>query len=800
MSFYDKILDKVKHIKFIKQERGAIFVLTALLLPIMFGCLGIAYDVGTLYMHKARLQNMADAAALAGGRAYLQSQSKTEGAPDSVDGTMDYRSKEITNCAYKTGRSMTVKYEYGTQSSINRGNTTKHKDADDAADAYIYANIVNLGSTVYADKYSHFALNYGSADSQIFYRIGLYETVPLRFLPVITDKNSETVRAGAIAFVQPKSTTGGSITINPTSSFSIFDNLFTYSEVFHTHHTSDNDTQAVITTFDGDMVYTHENNAESRFFDYDGDYNKVSHLYRSSGTISNTQINDAVINTFFDTTVYVQVFREKLNSPHLVYNEKNLPTGIQSIKTSDINNPDSFLYNQTGPLVIDGHTVKYRSNDSNFLYLQDDEDYYPIDKATNTYITVQEGNTSYNICYRVLPYHSQGYLFKCAKIGSNYFLLNQNGGITNIYINGDKAYINKSGGTPDPTRDSTVGLYNNKFQYYNGIGQWGPNWSGEVSSSDVTGGLFPTEDGQGICSVQGNGNFFSSQNDKVYEVATHQSGNIFYVSQDNMQGGAQTIYINVDEELNGDEDTPVYIIIEDNMKYVYIVGSESTRRPIIVAYLGNNEIQFNYEGAHFKGTIYAPYARIDPLKLDNAGQIFSGSIVARILDGEKTGNNAIYEQVNYLANDMEIKAEADKLKQKAQAASELITNDFLTELAGKFQGITYQENNTGDSITLNITADNFADMNWYNNLSYWAKQALYRKWKTVYASETDATKRNLLWLWSSVFTKTEGEGSSENVPEKLRLINFRTEYRENGDPEAVVNPFIYVTLGNPLAY
>ena len=788
MTWQEKFLVKIKNIKWLKKERGSIFVLTALLLPIMFGCLGIAYDVGTLYMHKSRLQNVADAAALAGGRAYLQSQTKTaEDDRDSVDGTMDYRSKEITNCTYKAGRLMTVKYEYGKKTAIDRGNTTQHPDADTAADNYIYNNIVNLGSTVYADKYSHFALNYGSADSQIFYRIGLYETVPLHFLPVITDKYSETVRAGAIAYVQPKSTTGGSVTIDPTSSFSIFDNLFTYSEKFHTHHTSNNTEQTVITTFVGDMVYTHENNAESRFFDYDADYNKVSHLYQNSGTISNTQINDAVINTFFDTTAYVQVFRDKLKSPHLVYSENNLQDPGHVIKTSDINDPDSYLYNQTGPLVIDGHTVKYRQNDSNFLYLQDGEDYYPIDKATNTYITVQEGNTGYNLCYHQFP--NSEWIFKCVKIDSDYYLLNVDNEVTNVFISGNNAYVNRNGTiTPVEYRNNEIQI---KVHYNNGYSEW-DDYS-TLASSDI-------KYNKSIASpVQGNGNFFNSQNDKVYEVSTHQSGNIFYVNRENLQGRVQNIYIEVDQELSGDESTPIYIIIEDNMENVYITGSESTRRPIIVAYLGDGELQFNYEGAHFKGTIYAPGASVDPLKLDNDNQIFSGSIVARTLDAEKTGNNAKYEQVNYLANDEEIMAEADKLKQKAQAASELITNDFLTDLAEKFQGITYQENGTGDSISLNISADNFADMNWYNNLSYWAKQALYRKWKTVYENEPEATK-NLLWLWSSVFTKTEGGGSGENKPEKLRLINFRREYRENGDPEAAVDPFIYLTLGNPLAY
>ena len=88
MSVFRTVLEKIKNINSLYNERGSILVLTALLLPIMFGCLGIAYDVGTVYMHKARLQNVADAAALAGGRAYLQSQTKTNGK-DSVDGTME---------------------------------------------------------------------------------------------------------------------------------------------------------------------------------------------------------------------------------------------------------------------------------------------------------------------------------------------------------------------------------------------------------------------------------------------------------------------------------------------------------------------------------------------------------------------------------------------------------------------------------------------------------------------------------------------------------------------------------------
>ena len=91
--------------------------------------------------------------------------------------------------------------------------------------------------------------------------------------------------------------------------------------------------------------------------------------------------------------------------------------------------------------------------------------------------------------------------------------------------------------------------------------------------------------------------------------------------------------------------------------------------------------------------------------------------------------------------------------------------------------------------------------NWYNEQTFGRKKTLYGKWREMYDSDKyrNSPLRNFLWPWNEHFD-VEIEGSSDETPDKLRLINFRTEYRENGDPNAVVDPFIYVTLGNPLAY
>ena len=50
------------------RERGMAIIFYATMLFFVIGCVGLAVDVGTIYMIKARLSSAADAAALAAGR------------------------------------------------------------------------------------------------------------------------------------------------------------------------------------------------------------------------------------------------------------------------------------------------------------------------------------------------------------------------------------------------------------------------------------------------------------------------------------------------------------------------------------------------------------------------------------------------------------------------------------------------------------------------------------------------------------------------------------------------------------
>lgn len=64
MTFFDRLLSRIKN------ERGAYMVFFAILIPILFGCAGLAVDLGNGFACHARLQKAADAAVLAAAYVY----------------------------------------------------------------------------------------------------------------------------------------------------------------------------------------------------------------------------------------------------------------------------------------------------------------------------------------------------------------------------------------------------------------------------------------------------------------------------------------------------------------------------------------------------------------------------------------------------------------------------------------------------------------------------------------------------------------------------------------------------------
>lgn len=69
MTFLNRLLSRIKN------ERGAYMVFLAILIPILFGCAGLAVDLGNGFARHARLQKAADAAVLAASYVYDENNS-----------------------------------------------------------------------------------------------------------------------------------------------------------------------------------------------------------------------------------------------------------------------------------------------------------------------------------------------------------------------------------------------------------------------------------------------------------------------------------------------------------------------------------------------------------------------------------------------------------------------------------------------------------------------------------------------------------------------------------------------------
>lgn len=68
-----------------KAQKGAFLVFTALMIPIIFICAGFAVDLGNAWAYKSKLQNAADAAALAGAKEYGDNGNETVDTHDEAD-------------------------------------------------------------------------------------------------------------------------------------------------------------------------------------------------------------------------------------------------------------------------------------------------------------------------------------------------------------------------------------------------------------------------------------------------------------------------------------------------------------------------------------------------------------------------------------------------------------------------------------------------------------------------------------------------------------------------------------------
>ena len=706
-----KILEMMKNINYIQKERGAVFVMTALLLPILFGFMGLAYDVGNLYMHKARLQNVADSAALAGARAFVENGEKIDG------------NTLITTPYYNN-------YNYSENDSAPSYNSNHlHSYADIAADAYIIKNIKNLHNSVKADKHSHLVLSNGSqTNPKSFFRVGLTEEVPLYFMPVLLKNQwSQTVNVEAIASLTKEE---GEPPVVPTTTNTIFDNLYTISDYLsvgrgtmtnpdaNSLNTRPNNGGSTINmTFDGQMVYT-GNNASGFYKLQDS----VQHMYTSEGKVEQINQNLSVTEmgtnytndprktaSPIDLNDYQDILNSKLAIPHIELNMSN--------------NDDKNKF-----------TVDNINDLNSSLYIQQQKD--------------KDGNGMYSLTYSG---QTLTYAVEVVNWQNQYYYYDENNQKVIFIKNDFGSYVPAYKGSGKFTDDV------NPWMWYEGnyvLDENGNKIYFTISNNDV---FFANEEHKRITQFN-----INSTNCYYTDPRTNKTVKINFIAIDqNLLGkdsdkliskintnvirltGTSNKSLDINKEVTGggNLNEPLYIINDTNQEMQINVYADN-KRPIVIIHNGTTNVRLNvYNGATFEGVVYAPNVpggsngSEDGVMVHLYGSSFKGNIVAKNI-GISNAGPASFTQVNYLKNDTEL--------------YDAIVN-FAKEHGHTFGDptITPPDNSKPPSNTYNNDWKNWynkvgqsAATSWFNSLSQSEKIAFWRSW--------DLAERPSLWRILSV--------------------------------------------------
>ena len=832
-----------------KQQHGSIIIISALMLPLMLACLGFAYDFGNLYIHKTRLQNVADAAALAGGRAYLESQKnpdvrfrdKTDDMPDTEDGLYSGPWEQKT-------------YQPGLGPDQIDSSGGRHPSADHAADINICNNIVNLGTVVKTDEYSHYALKSEGRNYRVFYRIGLYEEVPLHFLSLVLNKKEQRVRAGAVALLDD----GNGFSIGNT----LFDNLFTVKNGINLADGVAVDTggTTIQATFDGNIVVANEdsknednedsyswkwataNKGDYFYTEKDKAYNQ-EHSISEMNAIPNTG-GRAVLDNSIGIDSSVSGFLNKLTEPHADL-KKNCDVELLSdtIKISELDtykSKDTYLKNQQHYTIsetkndvtyvtdyyhkatskFDGKDVtryiycvrrgdryKLSSGEASAEEISRDEDYeYSPGKAYVLYNTTDEKDYYYQFYTEGKKFQNTytEWILKPEDFAFTYVLDEENNKIFCVKNKDVKAapffdfYRKKL--DPDTNQYVYWQLNNrkeNRKYYY---------LEDSLTVSNDTGihctyrDIYDKKNMNKLKTFTvpriKKENLDFSNGRRVNDNQINHSA-IYHLEQDGWENGNYEFRIKVDN-LPGEEYQPLYMIVTGTKgRPIKINVTNSNVRPLIFCNLTTNEIsEFTIDdGAVFKGAIYSPYAKVVnkvPEATGTNGRKFVGNIIAKELSIEDAGTTWTHQ--NFLENDGDVNTitddEAKEQEKRKNTATDYAKSKFIDYATRE---LSLSEAKANDAWNNPGWFDDLTDVQQRNLQSFWntERQKLWSGTTEVEGMPAGLDMPD--WPWTNGgATDTHHYDNNEDTGEKLRLINFRTEYTT----EPYYNPFNNLKLSD----
>lgn len=770
-------LKQLKIRQLLWQECGSIIVFTAVALPILLALMGLGYDVSNLYMHKARLQNVADAAALAGGQAFADSQKKTEGTKDSIDVSTIRKTEEI----YNVGGSP-------------KNRTTLHPDADNSADEYIYKNIINLGNTVRTDPYSHFALLSDEDDPKTFYRVGLYEYVDLHFLPIIRGIGNNR-RVAVEAIVKIEEDTGSAI---PAT---IFGNLFTYDGYLNIGQGTvtssgpealskkpSDDGATIQMTFNGQIAYT---NSGNNFYGIQDA--AVEHLYTDEGQATQTSkdlsvssIGGAFINDPKKTgkVINISEYQAILNSkielpkqPNVDYIELNMDDydDYTNFTVANINDLESDLYKRQQYYKI--NNIKYDLYKLTVpgSFYAEKEFKYAIDTTQDVdsvkrYFSYDASNENNPIMYYI-PTNLENFDRRVpAYIGTNSFiddkgiqyegnyLLDSNSNTIYYHIEGEYVYFAKD---------------------INGVMK-------QIKKHSRTDDHCFYYDENNLQVLL---NYIAIENDKLKNNNTKDimqiDTNVFHLT------GSTNKTLTIDEKVTGGGNLtePIYIF-NDTDSEMRIEANADNVRPIAIVHnsTANVTVEVN-NGATFSGVIYASdvnggsgSANGVTLALNNSH--FKGNIAANNISVANTGSSSL-TQANYLANDAELYNDIVTYAKDHQQFFE----DTSSTSADYSKPPSNTYNNAWQQWYSFVGPEGAST--WFNSLNRSQQVAFWRSWDSVNRPKnSDEGLRNQWYStgWRSNWyfqgwepTEQEIDDAKADKPVdavfdiKLRLINTRLE-------------------------
>lgn len=631
-----------------REERGAIFVLTALLLPMMLGFLGFAYDVGNLYMYKARLQNTADAAALAGARAYVNALGE-----DAVNGVATNATDAEKSNAVGQLKSEAEKYIRG-NNPLFAGKSGKKEE--------FAIGTRTISKTSTKEKTSE------------YFRVILREPVGLYFLPVIGVRKNVEVSVYATTKLSDTEKTAGTDPIDAQNKPVVITGSILHDEINTNDiiHNTYND-------YNISTVYVTEGSDITGAVKIDGKYVVPSSQGEIEGRVwkDNNNYVTAHYAEIVPTEYDMYAFGVEIKKRYVEKYIETLPEGERAAATTRMaefitalkawNNNESLKkqWEVLDKRVQQEHDRKY------------DEEYYKIYNES-AHEAFEKAVSIYQL---IISYRNQ----LEAKLSE---------------YNGDRQKAYEQSGLKQQFKNEMMSLTNNTWNdsFHNYIewgnldlkepdfgtwikggngqpGQWNQyapfgftsptvltndqinahmsNYETQVLTpymAEYRARVTPSKSASNLGAEPKPEDFqleyymtFKGDRNKVenlytYDISTNPSeyglnanehSYLFLSKSKYTASAAEDLTIHVNGFYTGGQittDTPYYLLVDSDLKVTNVI-MENCNRPLVLCYLGKSPIHYEFYDKDVKGIFYSPHSKGDT-HVNGDGITFSGSIIS----------------------------------------------------------------------------------------------------------------------------------------------------------------------------